>query len=118
MLSLSAPVHIYLCTVATDMRRSFDGLMRMAEEHIKRNVLEGGLYVFINRRRDRVKLLWWQDDGLCIWYKRLEAGTFELPHVNKETSCIEVTVTQMNLILGGIALSSAQQRKRFQKGGG
>ena len=73
MLSLSLPVRIFLCVLPTDMRRGFDGLMRMAEEHLRQNVLDGGLFVFVNRRRDRVKLLYWDGDGLCIWYKKLEA---------------------------------------------
>ena len=59
MLSLSLPVRIFLCVLPTDMRRGFDGLMRMAEEHLQQNVLDGGLFVFVNRRRDRVKLLYW-----------------------------------------------------------
>jgi len=83
VLSLSLPVQIFLCVLPTDMRRGFDGLMRMAEEHLQQNVLDGGLFVFVNRRRDRVKLLYWDGDGLCIWYKRLESGTVELaaaPH--------------------------------------
>ena len=64
MLSLSPAVNTFLCTLPTDMRRGFDGLLRMAEEHLQRNVLNGGLYVFINKRRDRVKLLYWDNDGL------------------------------------------------------
>ena len=79
MLSAGRPTEIFLCTQPADMRRSFDGLMRMAAEHLEKNVLAGGLFVFFNRRRDRVKLLYRDEDGLAIWYKRLEAGTFELP---------------------------------------
>jgi transposase len=76
MLSLALPVEIYFCTETTDMRRGFDGLMRMAEEHLSRDVLSGGLYVFVNRRRDRLKLLYWDNDGLAIWHKRLSSGRF------------------------------------------
>ena len=73
MLSLALPVEIYFCTEVTDMRRGFDGLLRMAEEHLARDVLSGGLYVFVNRRRDRLKLLYWDNDGLAIWHKKLES---------------------------------------------
>ena len=73
MLSLSLPVQIFLCVLPTDMRRGFDGLMRMAQEHLQQNVLDGGLFVFVNRRRDRVKLLYWDGDGLCVWYKNHES---------------------------------------------
>lgn len=115
MLSLSLPVRIFLCVLPTDMRRGFDGLMRMAQEHLEQNVLDGGLFVFINRRRDRVKLLYWDGDGLCIWYKRLERGTVELPAVPNETTHVTLTATELALLLGGIELASAKHRKRYQR---
>ena len=55
------------------MRKGFDGLMRLAEQQAARDVLQGGLFIFVNRRRDRVKLLWWAEDGLAIWYKKHES---------------------------------------------
>lgn len=70
MLSLPPDVRIYLCTLPTDMRRGFDGLFAQVQQHLARDPLKGGLYVFVNRRRDRVKLLWWDGDGLAIWYKK------------------------------------------------
>ena len=115
MLSLSLPVRIFLCVLPTDMRRGFDGLLRMAEEHLQQNVLDGGLFVFVNRRRDRVKLLYWDGDGLCIWYKRLEAGTFELPVVQKEATHVTLSATELALLLGGIELASAKRRKRYHR---
>jgi transposase len=78
VLNLGLPVQVYLCVLPTDMRRGFDGLMRMAEEHLQRNVLDGGLFVFINRRRDRIKLLYWDSDGLAIWYKKLEPEDIQI----------------------------------------
>ena len=115
MLNLSLPVEIYLCVSPTDMRRGFDGLMRMAEEHLMRNVLEGGLYVFINRRRDRVKLLYWDNDGLAIWYKRLEQGTLEVPRVDDETTGVTLSGTDLALLLGGVDLASVRRRRRYRK---
>src|SRR5580698_7670336 len=76
MLSFPAAVKVYLCTVACDMRRSFDGLSMMAEHVIRCNPFSGHLLVFCNRRTDRLKILYWDRDGWAIWYKRLEAGTF------------------------------------------
>jgi len=114
-LSLALPIEIYLCTQVTDMRRGFDGLMRMAEEHLARDVLAGGLYVFINRRRNRLKLLYWDNDGLAIWHKRLEAGTFQLPTLDERSSCVMLSGTQLALILGGIDLASVRQRKRYRR---
>ena len=106
---------VYLCVGATDMRKGFDGLMRLAAEQAARDVLQGGLFVFVNRRRDRVKLLWWDDDGLAIWYKRLEAGTFELPAVNEETNHVVRTAADLALLLGGIDLASVRRRKRYRR---
>jgi transposase len=106
---------VYLCVGPTDMRKGFDGLMRLAAEQAARDVLQGGLFVFVNRRRDRVKLLWWDDDGLAIWYKRLEVGTFELPAVNDETNHVVLTAADLALLLGGIDLASVRRRKRYRR---
>lgn len=116
MLALAPrPTAVYLCVGPTDMRKGFDGLMRVATEQAARDVLQGGLFVFVNRRRDRVKLLWWDEDGLAIWYKRLEAGTFELPRVDNEASHVVVSVADLGLLLGGIDLASVRRRKRYRK---
>ena len=74
---LPAAVRVFLCTRPTDMRKSFDGLLGMVHEHLGQDPLSGHLFLFLNRRRDRVKILFWEPDGLVIWYKRLEAGTFQ-----------------------------------------
>jgi transposase len=97
------------------MRKGFDGLMRVAAEQAARDVLQGGLFVFVNRRRDRVKLLWWDEDGLAIWYKRLEAGTFELPAIDDEARHVVLTAADLALLLGGIDLSIVRRRKRYRK---
>jgi transposase len=115
MITLAPGVAIWLATAPTDMRKGFDGLMRVVAEHVRRNVLEGGLYVFFNRRRDRVKLLWWQEGGLCIWYQRLERGTFELPPLAADATSVVLTPTELSLILGGIELSSVRRRKRYKR---
>jgi len=115
VLSLSLPVRIYLYVSPTDMRRGFDGLMRMAEEHLQQNVLDGGLFVFVNRRRDRVKLLYWDGDGLCIWYKRLESGTVELPAAPNASTHVTLTATELALLLGGIELAAVKRRKRYRR---
>ena len=88
MLSFPAAIKVYLCTVPCDMRRSFDGLSMMAEHVIGGSPYAGHLLVFSNRRTDRVKILYWDRDGWAIWYKRLEAGTFqfELPRHTRSPS--------------------------------
>jgi transposase len=76
----------------------------------------GHLFLFVNRRRDRLKILYWdRGDGLAIWYKRLEIGSFQLPVVPGNAVSIEMTPTQLALILSGIDLRSARQRKRYQR---
>ena len=101
MLSFPAAIKVYLCTVPCDMRRSFDGLSMMAEHVIGCNPYAGHLLVFSNRRTDRVKILYWDRDGWAIWYKRLEAGTFEFPFA------------ELAVLLEGIDLSQGKRRKRY-----
>ena len=113
MLSLALPVEIFLCLEPTDLRCGFDRLSLRAAEHARRNVRHGGLYVFLNRRRDRLKLLYWDADGLAVWYKRLEAGTFQLPAASPDAKSVTLTPSELALILSGIDLSSVRRRKRF-----
>lgn len=115
MLSLGLPVEIFLCIEPADMRHGFDRLAQRVQEHAGRDVLEGGLFVFFNRRRDRTKLLYWDSDGLALWSKRLEVGTFQLPAFSPEATSVALSTTQLALILGGIELASVRERKRFRK---
>ena len=102
MLNLPANVRIYLCTAPTDMRKSFDGLHALVRQVFEVDPLDGHLFLFVNRRRDRVKILWWDRDGLALWYKRLEAGTYEV-----------IDATALALLLSGVELQSAKRRKRY-----
>jgi len=113
MLSLSASTRIYIALGATDMRKGFDGLCGLVIEHLKQDPLCGALYLFINKRRDRMKVLYWDGDGLAIWYRRLEQGTFRLPKVNQETSCVEIRSDEFTMLLRGIDLTSVKRHKRF-----
>jgi transposase len=115
VLSLSLPVGIYVCAQPADMRKGFDGLMALAETQLARDVLAGGLFVFVNRRRDRLKLLYWDGDGLALWHKRLEAGTFQLPAVSEKARSVTLSSAQLTLILSGIDLASVRQRKRYRR---
>ena len=114
MLTLPPTVRVFVCLGPTDMRRSFDGLAAMTRELIKQDPLSGHLFVFFNRRRDRVKILFWDRTGLCIWYKRLEEGLFKLPvGQEQDRRSMEMTSTDLSLILEGINLTGAQRQKRF-----
>jgi transposase len=119
---LSAAVRVFLCTQPTDMRKSFDGLFGMVREYLGQDPLSGHLFLFLNRRRNRAKILFWERDGLVIWYKRLEAGSFQSlnPTATTQTSGtagLELSVTDLALILSGIDLTTAQRRKRYSRAG-
>ena len=118
MLSLVSTVRIFVCTRPADMRRSFDGLSGMAQDIMKQDPLSGALFVFRNRNRDRLKIMYWDKDGLAIWYKRLEKGSFQLPtdFVDKEKrlKSAEISSEELSMLLGGIDLANVKRRKRFQ----
>jgi transposase len=114
MLSVPPGVGIYLFVPPADLRKSYDGLAGLAQEHLKKNVLEGGLFVFFNRRRDRVKLLWWDEDGYALFAKRLEIGNFQLPQLDASAREAALSATDLSLILRGIDLASVKRRKRYQ----
>lgn len=114
MLSLPPAVQIFVATQATDMRRSFDGLSTLVADVLEANPLSGHLFVFRNRRGDRVKILYWDRSGYCLWYKRLEKGVFRFPM--STGSCLELEAAELALILEGIDLAGATRRKRFEIG--
>jgi transposase len=111
VLSLSSALRIFLATEPADMRKGFDGLSQLVRERIALDPLAGHLFVFRNRRRDRVKILYWDRDGLALWYKRLEKGTFRFPEA--VGGRIEVTPAEMAAVLEGIDLSRARRQARF-----
>ena len=111
MLSLPATLRIFLAVEPADMRKGFDGLSQLVREKIAQDPLSGHLYVFRNRRRDRVKILYWDRDGLALWYKRLEKGTFGFPEA--VDGRVEVTPAEMAAILEGIDLRGARRQSRF-----
>ena len=110
MLTLGPQVRVFVCTQATDMRKSFDGLSGMVEGVVKQSPLSGHLFVFRNRRGDKLKVLYWAGDGLCIWAKRLEKGTFELPM--GQGSGVEISQAELNMLIDGVALDS-RRRARY-----
>ena len=111
MLMVPPAVHIYVSTTPADMRRSFDGLAAMVREGMGRDPLSGHLFVFRNRKGDRVKILFWDRSGLCLWYKRLEEGVFHFP--SGERPSVEVEAGELALLLEGIDLAGARRRSRF-----
>ena len=111
MLNLPPSVKIYVATGPTDMRKSFNGLSISVESILEQDPFSGHLFVFRNRRGDRVKILYWDRSGFCIWYKLLEKGTFCLPPARG--TYLEMTAADLALILEGIDLTGAKRQKRF-----
>jgi len=114
MLTLPPAVRVFVHLGPTDMRKGFDTLAAMVREIIQADPMSGHLFVFFNRRRDRVKILFWDRTGLCLWYKRLEQGVFTLPKVSDSQQSIEMAWADLSLILEGIDLTGARRRKRFR----
>lgn len=112
MLGLPAGTKIYFHAEPVDFRKSFDGLCGIVESVFEMNVLDGHLFLFVNRRRDRMKALWWESGGLILWYKRLEQGTFEIPVASERDSHITLDATQLAMLIGGVPLASAQTRRK------
>jgi len=113
VFSLSAQQHYFLYREATDMRKGFNGLSGLVRNELGKNPLSGDVFIFINRRRNRMKLLVWESSGFVLYYKLLEQGTFELPStLEGESSCV-ISWYDLVLILEGVVLSSIKKRKRF-----
>ena len=112
MLALTAATRIYLYRGAADMRKSFDGLSGLVREELQADPLSGALFVFCNRRRTMVKLLYWDRDGLALWYKRLEKGTFRLPL--PPTGTPEIDRRSLAMLLEGV--TPRRLHRRYQPG--
>lgn len=117
MLSLPRSTRIYVHLPPTDLRKSFDGLSGLVRSAFAADLLEGGWFLFLNKRRDRIKILYWDNDGLALWCKRLEAGSFEqLRALADDSPTRELDATQLALLLSGVRLDAAR-RKRFARAG-
>ena len=113
MISLPANLRIFVATQPTDMRRGFNGLQGQVIQTLQEDPLSGHLFLFINRRGDRLKALYWDGDGLAIWYKRLEKGNFQRPLVEAGHPKVEIRSDELAMLLGGVDLSNIKRRKRF-----
>lgn len=118
MLTQPSYQSIYFCVRPVDFRKSFNGLCGIVESVFEANVLEGHLFLFVNKRQDRIKAMWFETGGLVIWYKRLEVGTFEVPRAAEGQSYLTIDTTQLSMLLGGVSLAGAtRRRRRFAKPG-
>jgi transposase len=116
MMHLPASVRVYLCLTACDMRKSFDSLHALVREHLELDAFAGHLFVFLSRRRDRVKILYWDRDGFALWSKRLEEGAYAAPPADSEGERRrEITAQELGALLSGIDLTEAVRRKRCRR---
>ena len=113
MLSLPSSVRIWLATRVTDMRKSFDSLAELVRQQLAGDPLSGQLFVFRNKRADRVKLLYWDEDGFVIVYKRLEAGTFRFPAA--DAAGVEIRAADLQMLLDGVDLASVKRGRRYRR---
>jgi transposase len=114
MLHLSSSTTYYLYREATNMRCSFDSLSGLIQNHLGKSALTGDIFIFLNKRRNQIKLLLWEGDGFCLYHKRLEKGTFELPLCSDQPKALTITSEQLLLILKGISLKHIRKRKRYE----
>jgi transposase len=112
-LTLGLTGQIWVCVVPVDGRKSFDGLSAVVRAQLTRDPLSGDLYVFKNRRGDRLKILAWQGDGFALYLRRLERGTFAFPANHAAAVCI--TATELAMILGGVEPAGARRRTRWRQ---
>ena len=111
MLTSAPEVKVYVALGVTDMRKSINGLALLVEEHFRLDLFSGSLFAFCNRKRDRVKILYWDHNGFCLWIKRLEKESFRWPE--SEVEVIEISQTALGWLLHGLDLKQAHQRLTY-----
>jgi len=114
MLSFSSKQRYFLYGSPTDMRKGFAGLSGLVRQHIDHELLSGDVFIFINRRRNRIKLLMWDVTGFALYYKQLERGTFERPQSTSQ-GALELSWSDLVLLLEGIEIKSVKRRKRYKR---
>ena len=112
MIGLPDNLPIYLCIEPVDFRNGFDGLTGIVTSKLGKTVTDGSLFLFVNRKQDRVKALWWETGGLTLWYKRLEQGTVELPKADRDTSHVTIDSVELAMWIAGVSLKSAKTRRK------
>lgn len=113
MLSYGPNRRVFIATAATDCRKSYDGLSALVEGTFQRDMRQGDLFVFLNRRATQMRILYWDRDGYCIWMKRLEAGTFRRVSNAEGVDIIEVDAGELAMLLEGIDATAIKRRKRY-----
>ncbi len=112
MIDIDLSTQVHLAIQPVDFRKSFDSLAAITQTALKLDPLSGHLFVFHNKKRDRIKILYWQYNGFCLWYKRLEIGKYQFPKLDKET--ISISRQELGFLLQGIDISKIKRLPAFQ----
>lgn len=115
MFALSESQRFYLYAHPTDMRKSFDSLCGLVASELEDHPDNGSVYIFINKLRDKCKLLHWQSGGFVLYYKRLEKGSFEFPRYDKSVKSLVLSYSQLVLLIDGVSIGHIGGRKRYKK---
>lgn len=115
MIGLPEHIPVYLFTEPVDFRKGFDGLAGIVTTSLGHRVTDGALFLFVNRKQDRVKALWWETGGLTLWYRRLEQGTVELPKSCDGSSHITIDSVELAMWIAGVPLKSSKTRRKRMK---
>jgi len=115
MFSLTGSHQYYLCTTATDMRKGFNSLCGVVRSQMGRDPLSGEVFIFINRKRQTVKLLHWERGGLVSFHKRLESGCFERPRYDEQQRAFRMNWPELVMMIEGVSLQQRVHRKRFER---
>jgi transposase len=114
MLTLPSSVRIYLAATSVDMRRGHDGLVAVVRNQWKLDPYAGHLFVFVGRRSDRCKILYWDRGGFVLYYKRLERGRFRLPQLATDADSVTVDATELAMLLDGIDVLTVKRPRRWE----
>jgi transposase len=112
MFALTGELNFYLYAKPTDMRKGFDGLSGIVSGQLKRSPASGDVFIFINRPKNKVKLLHWEAGGFVLYYKRLESGTFDLPNM-EDSNYVQIKWSDLVMMVEGIRMEKYSLKKRF-----
>ena len=113
MIAIHAGLRSFVYALPTDMRKGFNGLQGLVQQTLQEDPLSGHLFLFINRRADRLKVLYWDRDGFALWYKRLEHGTFQMPAIAEGQTKAEIRSDELVMLSSGVDMQDIKRRKRF-----
>ncbi len=115
MFTLSSSHKFHLYSSPTDMRKGFDGLCGLVQNHLNQSPTSGEVFIFLNKNRNKAKLLHWCGSGYVLYYKRLEKGTFDLPAYDIEHGSIRLDYVQLVMLIDGISITNLARKERFTK---